>query len=116
MFEFEIYLPVTGPENKQYTLQEIKDRVRERFGGYTYFPQESQGEWETGGQRFHDDIVILRVLTRDDDAFAWFQALRTELIEALQQEDFLITVKEVRRVEDRPGESPAADREPRQPA
>ena len=100
MFEFEIYVPVTEPENKDYTLKALKERVRKRFGGYTYFPQESEGEWQTGGQRFKDDIVILRVLTNDPGAFQYFQSLRAELIQALEQEDFLITVRVAKRVQD----------------
>jgi hypothetical protein len=99
MIEFELYVPVLDPGSANPALDGLKDRLRERFGGYTYFPQESQGEWQTGGQRFKDRIVILRILTDDQEAVKWFQELRRELAVALNQTDFLITAKPVQRVE-----------------
>jgi len=103
MQEFELYVPLcdnAGGPVADSLVEALKDRLRQRFGGFTYFPQETQGEWETGGHRFRDRIVILRVLTADAGATQWFQALRPQLMDEFKQTDFLITSKTVEIIQD----------------
>jgi hypothetical protein len=99
MNEYELYIPLSdnsGEPASPGQVASIKSRLRERFGGFTLFPQEGEGEWQTGGHRFHDRIVILRVLTEEDaDSRAWFKALKQALIIEFAQTDFLITVRQV---------------------
>jgi hypothetical protein len=101
MLEFEIYLPLF--DNEGHPVEEgiiiaLKDQLRRRFGGFTFFPQESEGEWETGGHRFRDHIVILRVLTGDGEALEWFRKWRPEVAAQLGQEDLLVTCREASKV------------------
>jgi hypothetical protein len=97
--EYELYIPLSDNSGKPVSPRQIaslKSRLRERFGGFTHFPQEGEGEWQTGGHRFRDRIVILRVLAEEDDATrAWFDALKRALIIEFAQADFLITVRRV---------------------
>ena len=98
MREFEIYVPLLdngGNVIDPGKLKVLKDRLRERFGGFTYFPQEGEGEWKTGGQTFRDRIVILRVLTAEPEARPWFRDLKIELTHEYSQADFLITSRQV---------------------
>jgi hypothetical protein len=101
MQEFEIYLPLSdnlGRPIREDLIESLKDALRRRFGGFTFFPQESEGEWETGGYRFRDRIVILRVLTGDAGALEWFGAWRSEVAEQLGQEEMLVIYREVEKV------------------
>lgn len=102
MREYEIYVPLCDNQGKEINpqwLQDLKTRLRERFGGFTYFPQEGHGEWKTGGQTFHDRIVIIRVLTPEEwEAAKWFHDLKNELTHQYGQSDFLITSRQVEKV------------------
>jgi hypothetical protein len=102
MREYEIYVPLCDNEGNEINpqlLKSLKVRLRERFGGFTYFPQEGEGEWETGGQTFRDRIVIIRVLTQEQwEAEKWFHGLKDELKAQYDQSDFLITSKQVEKV------------------
>ena len=101
--EFELYVPLcdnAGGPVAASLVESLKDRLRQRFGGFTYFPQETQGEWETGGHRFRDRIVIFRVLTADSGATQWFQAILPQLTDEFRQADFLITAKPVEIIQD----------------
>jgi hypothetical protein len=101
MQEYELYVPLCDNDGREIDpdlLNSLKVRLRDRFGGFTYFPQEGEGEWKTGGQTFRDRIVILRVLSADDGSGDWFRALKAELIEQYSQSDFLITSREVEKL------------------
>ncbi|HEX2746353.1 MAG TPA: hypothetical protein VHM91_00030 [Verrucomicrobiales bacterium] len=99
MREYEIYVPLLDNEGNVIDpgkLESLKERLRERFGGFTYFPQEGEGQWITGGQTFRDRIVILRVLTPpESDSVQWFRELKAELTREYNQADFLITSRRV---------------------
>ena len=102
MHEYELYIPLcdnAGQIISPARIESVKARLRERFGGFTHFPQESEGEWKTGGQMFRDRIVILRVLTEQDaDTPKWFRNLKAELIKEFEQTDLLITVRTVEKI------------------
>ena len=102
MHEYELYIPLCDNAGRPVSagkIDSVKTRLRERFGGFTHFPQESEGEWKTGGQMFRDRIVILRVLTGQDvETQDWFRTLKCELIREFEQADFLITVRTVERI------------------
>ncbi|HEX2748288.1 MAG TPA: hypothetical protein VHM91_09850 [Verrucomicrobiales bacterium] len=98
MLQFELYVPLTGNSGElieEALLEVLKKRLRDRFGGFTYFPQESEGEWETGGHRFRDRIVILRVLSGEEDAREWFKDRLEQFAREFGQNEFLITATSV---------------------
>ena len=102
MREYELYVPLHDNEGHMIDGRKIAGLKRcliSQFGGFTHFPQEGEGQWETGGQIFRDQIVILRVLTGDDEKTAiWFQKLKRQLATAFGQRSFLITVRETKTV------------------
>jgi hypothetical protein len=97
MREFDIYLPSTFPDGKPIgsaRIQKIKQTLVDAFGGYTHFPQKSQGAWKMGGVTFHDEVTVIRLL---DDGSAHFdmQQFKKSLEVDLQQEAVLIVSREV---------------------
>jgi hypothetical protein len=102
MQEYELYVPLCDNDGREIDpalLNSLKVRLRDQFGGFTYFPQEGEGEWKTGGQTFRDRIVILRVLTSEDASTRdWFCTLKSELLHQYSQSDFLITSKKVEKL------------------
>ncbi len=98
--EYDLYLPLRyndGRPVEQAKVDALKQRLTERFGGLTFFPQKSEGTWKIGSVTFRDEMVILRVLA-DDGASArdFFMSLKEELKTDLQQEDILIVERKVR--------------------
>ena len=69
MLEFELYVPLHDNEGRPWTgakVEGLKRSLTARFGGFTHFPQEGEGAWQTG-HIFRDRIVILRVLAREEE-------------------------------------------------
>jgi hypothetical protein len=95
--EYELYVPLTyndGSPVEPRKIDRIGERLLERFGGCTFFPQRNQGMWRMGSVTFHDEIVIFRVLTdKVRLARRFFRALKKELKEDLGQEEILIVEK-----------------------
>jgi hypothetical protein len=99
MKEYDLYLPLAYndgraiPEEK---LKGVKKLLLDEFGGFTHFPQQNEGVWKLGGVVFHDQIVILRVLSdHPTQTRRFFVELRIELMRSLEQADVLIVEREV---------------------
>lgn len=99
MKEYDLYLPLTYndghaiPEEK---LNAFKKMMLDEFGGFTHFPQRNEGAWQLGGVVFHDQMIILRVLSNDPaHTRHFFSELRIELMRELEQADILIVEREV---------------------
>jgi hypothetical protein len=76
-------------------LVHLRDRLLDTFGGLTFFPQRNEGFWTFGGVTYHDEIVIYRILTEQDQlARDFLRAIKEELIRDLDQEDILIVEKD----------------------
>ena len=66
MKEYDLYVPLTyndGTPIEAKTIERIGQRMLERFGGVTFFPQPNEGLWRMGEVTFRDQIVIFRVLS-----------------------------------------------------
>ena len=98
MKEYELYVPLRyndGVPVEVAKIDRIGERLLEQFGGVTFFPQPNQGMWKMGPVTFHDEIVIFRVLAAHArTARRFFQGLKAELKEELQQEEILIVEKD----------------------
>jgi hypothetical protein len=81
--EYELYVPLTlndGTPVDPETLLQLRNRLLERFGGLTFFPQRNEGFWTFGGVTYRDEIVIYRILTdRTRMARKFFRELRGQL-------------------------------------
>lgn len=99
MKEYDLFVPLHFNDGKRIPdakIASLKQRLVERFGGVTHFPQTNEGVWKVGRATFRDEITILRVLA-DDDAAAddFFPALKAEMERDLRQEEVLIIAREV---------------------
>jgi hypothetical protein len=78
------------------TIDRIGQRLLERFGGVTFFPQPNEGLWRMGPVTFRDQIVIFRILSANvRDARRFFRTLKQELKTELDQEEILVVEKDV---------------------
>jgi hypothetical protein len=96
--EYELYVPLThndGTRVNPEILVQLRERLLERFGGLTFFPQTNEGFWTFGGVTYRDEIVIYRVLSEHRRmARKFFRELKEELKRDLQQEEILIVEKD----------------------
>ena len=99
MKEYDLYVPLTfndGTPIGAKSIERIGQRLLERFGGVTFFPQPNEGLWRMGPVTFRDQIVIFRVLSANvRDARRFFRTLKTELKAELDQEEILVVEKDV---------------------
>lgn len=98
MKEYELFVPLThndgSPVDPQ-ILVELRERLLERFGGLTFFPQRNEGFWTFGGVTYRDEIVVYRVLTAHTrSARKFFRNLKEKLKRDLDQEEILIVEKD----------------------
>jgi hypothetical protein len=102
MKQYEIYVPLYSNEGKRLAaanFNRLKKRLVSKFGGLTYFPQKNKGFWTIGKATFHDEIVILRVISAETKTVKKFwQQLKADLQKEWQQEHVLIVAHEVRTV------------------
>ena len=99
MKEYDLYVPLTyndGTPIEAKTIERIGQRLLERFGGVTFFPQPNEGLWRMGPVTFRDEIVIFRVLSASvRDARRFFRALKLKLKKELEQEEIMVVEKDV---------------------
>jgi hypothetical protein len=101
MREYDIYLPAAQSDGKDVDpekLREIKQRLAEAFGGYTYFKTRNEGVWRMGGVTFRDEITVIRVLDEGASVFDMGR-FKQELERELVQESVLIVAREVTVIE-----------------
>ena len=100
MREFEIFIPLNyndGSPVEWSKLKALQALLLEHFGGFTYFPQPSQGFWKMGEVTYQDEIVIYRVVSRKARAARRFIAkLKAELKKSLNQEEIFIIERRVK--------------------
>ncbi len=97
--EYDLYLPLTyndGTPVEPEKIERLKKRVHDRFGGFTFFPQKSEGVWRVGNVVFREEIVILHVLSDEPkESKAFFLQLKGELMQDLKQNEVLIIMRKV---------------------
>lgn len=99
MREYELYIPLCyndGTEIEPHKISELKNRLVQRFGGLTHFPQQNEGHWKVGRFTYRDKIVIMRVLAAaEDDTAEFFAELKTHLEKEWSQDQLLIVRRAV---------------------
>lgn len=99
MKEYDLYVPLflnDGTPVPDGFIDGIGQRLLERFGGCTFFPQPNKGLWKMGDVVFRDEVVIFRVLAGGTrSARGFFRSLKRELLRDLQQEAILIVERDV---------------------
>ena len=99
-WEYDLYQPLRYNDGRVVESDKVaalKQRLTERFGGLTFFPQKSEGTWKIGSVTFRDELVILRILAdKAREARRYFRRLKEELKVDLGQEDILIVERKVR--------------------
>lgn len=101
MREYEIYVPTThgdGSPVDEAIIEGVKQSMRNAFGGYTHLTQRCDGAWRMGGVEFREEVTILRVLDQGPSEFD-MQNFKCNLEALLRQQEVLIVVREVSRVE-----------------
>lgn len=93
--EYDIFLPVADSAKSVEAVDAVKERLRERFGGFTHFPHRNHGEWKYGGRVYHDAVTVLRVLT-EQVAQEELAELKEFLEEQLQEKEILVIERNVR--------------------
>jgi hypothetical protein len=97
--EYDIYVPLRyndGTPVEPRELQTLKQLLVDHFGGLTFFPQPNEGFWTAGGITYRDEIVIYRVVTdKTRGAKRFLTTLKERLKRSLEQEEILITVRDV---------------------
>ena len=100
MKEYDVFVPLNyndGSPVEDDVIQHIGERLLERFGGLTLFPQPNKGFWKMGDVTFQVQIVIFRVVTAKVAAARKFlKQLKKELKVSLDQEEILIIERDVR--------------------
>ena len=99
MKEYDLYVPLyynDGSPVETRKLVWLRDRLIEKFGGLTYFPQPNEGFWKMGDITYQDQIVIYRVVASNArTARTFFRQLKEELKAELDQEEILIIERDV---------------------
>ena len=97
--EYDIYIPLVmndGSSVPAAAVEAVKHELRDRFGGFTYFPHAAKGEWRIGSVTFRDDIAVLTVLAEaESETAAYFASLKQRLKRELEQKDLLIIKRDV---------------------
>jgi hypothetical protein len=97
--EYDIFLPLRyndGRHIESGKFQQLQQLLLTQFDGLTYFPQANQGFWKLGDVTYHDEIVIIRVLTSDSPrARRVLRELKERLKTDFDQEEILIVERDV---------------------
>ena len=97
--EYDIFVPLYYNDGRQVEPQKFQDlqqRLIDRFGGLTFFPQPNEGFWTLADMTYRDEIVIYRVLTSDEqEAREFLVTLKERLKSELEQEEILIVERDV---------------------
>lgn len=98
--EYDLFVPLhynDGTPIEPEKIARLKQRLIERFGGLTHFPQSNEGFWKVGRVTFRDRIIILRVLADASDAGAecFLLSLKEEMTRAWHQEEVLVVARDV---------------------
>ena len=103
MHEYDLYFPFVNEAGVRATdkvFSDIKARLTEFFGGLTDFHHRGDGAWKYAGVTYHDEVVLLRMLSDEPDrARKFLRAIQHELASVLDQEEILIIEREVARLD-----------------
>jgi hypothetical protein len=101
--EFDLFLPLffnDGEPIPKELFQTLQSRLLEQFDGLTFFPQPNKGVWRMGDITYHDEIVILRTITRKPKKARQYLAdLKVWLKQAFRQEEILIVERRIKLVD-----------------
>ena len=99
MKEYDLFIPLNyndGSPVETRKFQALQQRLLDRFGGVTFFPQPNEGLWRMGDVTYRDEIVIYRVLAKKHRSARRFLAqLKEKLKRSFRQEEILIVERDV---------------------
>ena len=99
MKEYDIFVPLYYNDGRQIEPQKFQDlqqRLIDKFGGLTFFPQPNEGFWTLADMTYRDEIVIYRVLTSDEpEAREFLTILKERLKSEFEQEEILIIERDI---------------------
>lgn len=97
--EYDVYIPLNyndGTPIESEKIAVLKQRLHDRFGGLTFFPQRNEGTWRVGKAEFRDDVVICRIVTEQvRQSRLFFLRLKEEMKQEFRQEEVLIVERKV---------------------
>lgn len=97
----EIFLPLRrgdGRPVQRSELEDIKQRLADRFGGVTaHLQSPAEGLWDEEGRREQDRIVVIEVMADDLDQAEWSR-WQAEFERRFQQDEVLIRASEAKRL------------------
>lgn len=100
--EYDVYLPMfdnKGKRTPQLMVNNIKQSLTTAFGGVTDFHHKAIGTWKIGSTTFHDEILILRVISESQKhAHRVLTSLKQNLKNLLEQEDVLIVERRIKKL------------------
>jgi hypothetical protein len=99
MMSVEIYLPMNDNQGTPFpepVFTQIEPALTEKFGGVTAYKRApAQGRWKSEGSTDADDIPIFDVIVGALDK-EWWNEFRRTLEERLEQEQILITARDLK--------------------
>ncbi len=99
MKEYDIFVPLyfnDGSPVEAEKFQQLQERLLDRFGGLTFFPQPNKGLWRMAGVTYRDEIVIYRVIgPAAEEARAFLAKLKQWLKAEFDQQEILIVERAV---------------------
>ena len=99
MKEYDLFLPLTDNDGQPFSarmFRAVQSELLSQFGGVTFFPQPSEGQWEAGGVTYRDEIVIYRVITpHAGKARRFLRTYKEKLKREFNQLEILIIERDV---------------------
>ncbi len=99
MKEYDIFVPLyfnDGSPVEAEKFQQLQERLLDRFGGVTFFPQPNKGLWRIAGVTYRDEIVIYRVIgPAAAEARPFLTKLKEWLKAEFDQQEILIVERAV---------------------
>ena len=99
MKEYDIFVPLyfnDGSPVEAEKFQQLQERLLDRFGGLTFFPQPNKGLWRMAGVTYRDEIVIYRVIgPAAEEARPFLATLKEWLKAEFDQQEILIVERAV---------------------
>lgn len=98
--EYDIFLPLCYNDGRRIESRKFQDwqaQLLTHFDGLTFFPQANQGFWKFRDVTYHDEIIILRVITADARlARRVLREIKEQLKADFDQEEILIVERDVK--------------------
>jgi hypothetical protein len=97
--EYDIFVPLYFNDGRPVDaekFQQLQERLLDRFGGLTFFPQPNKGLWRMAGVTYRDEIVVYRVIgAATEEARPFLASLKDWLKAEFEQHEILIVERTI---------------------